>query len=209
MGEVVGFRRHTRASAGSDAGSSFLAAISAKTSKVISSRPRSAAKRTTPAQCGPGMPLERQPLTVESDCSRAVATAPVPPAASIMAPHVNVMMPQTIVRTVRTSQGFARRETTFSPLRVPIRGMVDHPEVIGPRLRALRIALGFHTQIKFAKAIGVEKNTYNPWEKGSRPLTFEGACLIRRKFKIPLDYLFFGEIGELPVRIHEKIQQAA
>lgn len=87
--------------------------------------------------------------------------------------------------------------------------MVDPQDVIGPRLKALRIALGFPTQTKFAKAIGVEKNTYNPWEKGARPLTFEGACLIRKKFRIPLDYLFFGEIGELPARVLHKIQNVA
>lgn len=87
--------------------------------------------------------------------------------------------------------------------------MVDPPTVMGPRLKALRIALGYPTQIGFAKEIGVEKNTYNPWEKGTRALTFEGACLIRKKFRVPLDYLFFGEIGELPARILTKLQDAA
>lgn len=85
--------------------------------------------------------------------------------------------------------------------------MIDPPEVIGPRLRALRLALGFGKQKDFAGEIGVEKNTYNPWETGKRPLTFEGALLIRKRFKIPLDYQFFGEIDGLSVRLRDSIRQ--
>lgn len=88
--------------------------------------------------------------------------------------------------------------------------MIDPPEVLGPRLAALRLALGVETQVEFAKAIGVEKNTYNPWENGKRPLTFEGACLIRRKYHIPLDYLFFGEaVEELPSKVVKALKKAA
>lgn len=71
--------------------------------------------------------------------------------------------------------------------------MIDPPHVIGPRLRALRLALGqYPTQVSFAIAIGVDKSTYNPWEKGTRALTFEAACVLRKKWGIPLDYLFYG-----------------
>jgi transcriptional regulator with XRE-family HTH domain len=87
--------------------------------------------------------------------------------------------------------------------------MIDPPKVVGKRLRSLRLALGFRTQVAFAKEIGVEKNTYNPWEKGSRSLTFEGALLIRKRFGIPLDYLFFGDADGLSVGISRKILEAA
>ena len=88
--------------------------------------------------------------------------------------------------------------------------MIDDPKIIGPRLRALRLALGIETQVEFAQSIGVEKNTYNPWEKGSRPLTFDGACKIRKKYHIPLDYLFYGEsVDELPMKVIKNIRQAA
>lgn len=116
----------------------------------------------------------------------------------------------TIVRTLRTGQGFASRETTFQEKNARILGMIDPPETIGPRLKALRIALGYKKQTEFAKAIGVEKNTYNPWEKGGRELTFEGACLIRAKFKIPLDYLFFGDHAEeMPAKVYKILVEAA
>ena len=88
--------------------------------------------------------------------------------------------------------------------------MIDPPDVIGPRLRELRLALGIKTQSAFALAIGVEKNTYNPMEKGEnpeRPLTFDVACKIRQRFGIPIDYLFYGAIrSELPASVLMKIQ---
>lgn len=119
-------------------------------------------------------------------------------------------MDAVIVRALRTCQEFASRETTFPRLHVPIAGMIDTPDVIGPRLKALRIACGYRTQQSFAAAIGVERNTYNPWEKGVRPLTFEGAILIRKRFHIPLDYLFYGDLqDDIPARILARLQEAA
>ena len=85
--------------------------------------------------------------------------------------------------------------------------MVDHPKVIGRRLKGLRAALEIKTQTAFAAEIGVDKSTYNPWETGARPLTFEGALLIRRRFGIPLDYLYFGDHGGLPVRVHQRLAE--
>lgn len=121
-----------------------------------------------------------------------------------------VTMIPLIVRTMRTSQGFATRETTIFYGHGPIKAMIDDPDIIGPRLRALRLALGIETQVEFAESIGVEKNTYNPWEKGSRPLTFDGACKIRKKYHIPLDYLFYGEsMDELPMKVIKNLRQAA
>ena len=88
--------------------------------------------------------------------------------------------------------------------------MIDDPKIIGRRLKSLREALGFRTQVDFAKKIGVEKNTYNPWEKGTRPLTFEAACVIRQKWKVPTDYLFWGDMeDQLPAGLLKKLDRAA
>jgi len=88
--------------------------------------------------------------------------------------------------------------------------MIDPPEIIGPRLKALRKAIGYESQTAFAKEIHVEKNTYNPWETGARPLTFEGACNIKDRFRIPLDYLFYGEAAEeMPAKVYRKLTEAA
>jgi len=85
--------------------------------------------------------------------------------------------------------------------------MVDPPKKIAERLKAVRLALEVKTQVAFAAEIGVEKNTYNPWEKGTRSLTFEGACLIRRRYGVPLDYLFYGEPAGLPVWLHRRLAE--
>lgn len=72
---------------------------------------------------------------------------------------------------------------------------IDPPHLIARRLRALRLAADFKYKNAFADAIGVEKNTYSPWEQGKNPkltLTFESALVIRSKWGIPLEWLFFG-----------------
>lgn len=203
MGMVVKFRGgHARASAGSGAGRS------AKSSKVTPSTPCMAASRTMDNQRAGGMPRVRHPLTVLSSKPSDEATLPVPPSSSSIDPAVR--MSPLIVRKLRTCQEFAGRKATFPAAYGPIRVMIDPPEVIGPRLKALRLALEFKTQNRFAEVIGVEKNTYNPWENGKRPLTFEAACAIRQKFGVPLDWLFYGADPEkLPARIYQRIVDAA
>lgn len=206
-GNVVPFvPRHVRASAGS------AGCDAASASKVMCERPFSLASRTMSDHRRGGIPRVRQVLTVDSGKPNSADTDPVPPSSLMVDSGVSIE--PSIVRTVRTCQEFASRETTFPPAYVPIGGMSDHlidpPEVIGPRLRRLRIALKVKTQFGFAQAIGVEKNTYNPWEKGTRPLTFEGALLIRKRYRIPLEYLFFGEfLEELPHRVKQALDEAA
>lgn len=116
-----------------------------------------------------------------------------------------------IVRSARTCQEFADRETTFPPSHVPIEGMLtDPPEIIGARLKALRKALQIKTQVEFAKSLSIEKNTYNAYETGERPLTFETACKIKRKYRIPVDYLFWGDDAErMPAWVLKNLGKAA
>lgn len=73
--------------------------------------------------------------------------------------------------------------------------MIDSPEIVAGRLRALRKELGFKTQTAFADKIGIDKSTYNLYENGKRPLTFETALMIRRQWNISIDWLFFGDLG--------------
>lgn len=212
---IVPFRPHVARASTGEGG--CRSANSAKEFNVIEWHPRSAASRASARQRAGGMPRSRHPLTVESAKERADATALVPPRLSMTEAGVEagadvaaVSIPPMIVCRLRTCQGFATRETTFPEGHGPIRAMIDPPKIIGARLRALRRAVGCPTQVAFANSIGVEKNTYNPWEKGQRPLTFEGALLIRKRYRVPLDYLFFGEaMDELPAGILNKLQEAA
>lgn len=66
---------------------------------------------------------------------------------------------------------------------------------VSNRLAALREKLGMD-QATFAKTLGIEKNTYNAYERGKRPLTIETAKKIRRRHGISIDWLLFGDIGQ-------------
>ena len=201
---IYGPWRHARASAGFG----FSAANSAKSSRVISLRPISAARFTRAAQRGAGMPRGRvrQLLTVESDRASADATSPVPPRASMI--EAADMRP-TIVRNLRTSQGFATCEPTNSSPHGLIQAMRDAPEVVGKRLAATRLALGYESQKEFADALGLGKSTYNPYEKGTRPLTLQTALLIQDRFHIPINWLLKGDPSQLPLHIYQIVSRAA
>jgi DNA-binding XRE family transcriptional regulator len=83
--------------------------------------------------------------------------------------------------------------------------MIDPPEIVKNRLKALRRELGFKTQVDFAQRLGIDKSTYNLYETGKRPLTFETACLIRRHFGISVDWLFFGDLHQSAIQTMARI----
>ena len=180
----------------------------AKASNVIWLQPLSSAKRTISGHCLAGIkPRARQVLTVDHAKPKAADTALVPPK-SFKAESTVIDMDPIIVRRVRTVEGVATPLTTavvrggnLGPMVGPL---YDPPTLVAPRLKAIRLAVG-KSQVEFAQEIGVEKNTYNPWETGKRSITFEGACLIRLRFKIPVEYLFFGENEDhIPAVIYRK-----
>jgi transcriptional regulator with XRE-family HTH domain len=72
---------------------------------------------------------------------------------------------------------------------------MDTDVEVSDRLAALREKLGLD-QAAFAKSLGIEKNTYNAYERGKRPLTIETAKKIRRRYGISVDWLLFGDIGQ-------------
>lgn len=204
-------RSHARASSKLAETSSLRDAISANTSNVISALPRLAAKATTAAQWGAGMPRRRQPLTTDKCWSSAAATSPSDPGrggeppqrSSMIESHVT--MGDNIVCTMQTSQGFATRKTTFFAECGAIGSMMDPPHIVAGRLKALRVELGFPSQKAFADRLGIDKSTYNPYETGTRPLTFETACLIRREFGISIDWLFFGDLQQSAIQTMARI----
>lgn len=101
-----------------------------------------------------------------------------------------------IVCDLRTSQASAERELTFRKEWGSIFPMDDNDQDIARRLIALRKRLGFEKQSDFAKEIGLEKSSYNPFETGERPLTLNAARRIRRRFGISVDWLLFGDLGQ-------------
>lgn len=176
---------------------------SARASNVTALTSCSDANRERASQCPDGIPRSRQQLTVDGCTSSRAATAVVPPSASMT--KSDVIMAPNIVCAVQTSQVFAFRKTTFSAKDVEIGGMIDPPDIIGKRLEALRVELGFKTQTAFAEALGIDKSTYSLYKTGDRQLTFETACLIRQNWGISLDWLFFGDLHQSAIQTMAKI----
>ena len=81
---------------------------------------------------------------------------------------------------------------------------------IGRRLLITRLALGYAIQADFAEAIGVEPQTYNEWETGTRgrSLSRRGIGFIVAKFPaISVEWLMEGCPDRLPHGLVKKIQE--
>lgn len=74
--------------------------------------------------------------------------------------------------------------------------MIGNDDDIPQRLVALRKRLGYEKQSDFAAALDLGKNVYNPFEKGTRPVTIDLVRRIRRRFGISVDWLLFGDVGQ-------------
>lgn len=170
---------------------------------MISAIPCSDASLAKASQCPDGIPRLRQTLTVEGASESADATALVPPSASMT--ESDVIMRPKIVCTVQTSQGFATRKTTFRTGCDAIQGMIDPPHVVAGRLEALRKELKIEKEHEFAEAIGLDKSTYSSIKNGHRNLSFETACLMRHKWGLSIDWIFYGDIQQTAIQIMTRI----
>jgi hypothetical protein len=204
MGDMVRFQGHASAPLRS---ASNCKAASA--SNVMWLQDFSAAIRTMSGHRRAGMKRRaRQVLTVDKGKSRAAATAPVPPKSSIAESTVTDMGGN-IVRSLRTSQPFANRETTEGGENAEISLMGTHLEEQGKRLRATRLALGYEVQADFCREICVARNVYNPFEKGRRPITTEVAQAIKRRFRLRLDWIIDGDIDPGMTKLLRKMRRTA
>lgn len=87
--------------------------------------------------------------------------------------------------------------------------MTESLSEIANRLKMTREALGFEAQIDFCKEIGVEHNIYNPFEKGKRRITLDVAKKIKKRFGIPLDWVYCADPAQLPAKIYRKLAAKA
>jgi len=121
-------------------------------------------------------------------------------------------MLRTIVRRSRTSQDpsiFAKGEATTTWFHVEIGFVTETLKDTAKRLELTRIALGFESQVDFCKEIRVQKNVYNPFEKGKRRISLGIAMKIRRRFGISLDWIYCGDPASLPVHVYRKLTSIA
>ncbi|MEX0827819.1 MAG: helix-turn-helix transcriptional regulator, partial [Haliea sp.] len=59
---------------------------------------------------------------------------------------------------------------------------------------------------EFAKSVGVLPSTYSNWLHGQHGLSLDGARRIKQSYNVTLDFLFFGEEGNLPEQIRNAWQ---
>ena len=78
------------------------------------------------------------------------------------------------------------------------------PEAIGERLCLVRKALGL-TQEQFAAAVGCPQGTFGQYEAGMRKPSVAVASRVFDRFRIPLDYLYLGEVSSLPFELAKAV----
>mgnify|MGYP003121539431 CR=1 FL=1 len=76
----------------------------------------------------------------------------------------------------------------------------NDPRETAKRLEWLRHYLGL-SQKEFASSIGVLPSTYSNWLHGQHGLSLDGARRIKQLYDISLDFLFFGDITNMPDHI--------
>lgn len=76
----------------------------------------------------------------------------------------------------------------------------DKPEAVGARLQRVREILNL-TKREFAERADIAEQVYGPFENGKRSLTLQAAKKLRKTYGLPLEFIYFGKIDDLPTRI--------
>ena len=64
---------------------------------------------------------------------------------------------------------------------------------VGARLKAVREATGYRRARAFARALGVQENTYTSWERGDRVIHPEALGKVRALTGVTADYIYYGD----------------
>ncbi len=76
----------------------------------------------------------------------------------------------------------------------------DSREAIAARLERVRTILNMDKKT-FAEKAGMTQQTYGPFETMTRDLSLEAAKKLRKAYGLPLDFIYFGKIDDLPHKI--------
>lgn len=74
---------------------------------------------------------------------------------------------------------------------------IMHPSRIGPRLTALREALGLKPS-QIADAIGCDRGLWAKFEKGQRPITDGYALMLADRYDVTMDFIYRGRLDAIP-----------
>lgn len=80
----------------------------------------------------------------------------------------------------------------------------DNREAVAKRLSAIREILGYNKK-EFAERAGLTEQTYGPFENAKRDLSLQAAKMLRKTYGLPLEFIYFGKIDDLPTRISKEL----
>lgn len=79
----------------------------------------------------------------------------------------------------------------------------------GERLQALRSSQGYDQIRSFARDMGLEEDRYTAWEKGKALIPPQVVSMLKSRFGVTADWLYFGETAGLPVSLYESLRKSA
>lgn len=85
-----------------------------------------------------------------------------------------------------------------------LRHLEDKREAVAERLKKSREAFGLSKK-EFAEGAGMLMQTYGPFESGERDLSLRAAKLLRKHYGLSLEFLYFGNMDDLPTRISKAL----
>ncbi|WP_416368599.1 helix-turn-helix transcriptional regulator [Tritonibacter mobilis] len=80
----------------------------------------------------------------------------------------------------------------------------DHIDAVSARLKRVREVLGLSKK-DFAERAGLTEQTYGPFENAKRELSLSAAKKLRKRYGLPLEFMYFGKIDDLPTRISKDL----
>ena len=121
---------------------------------------------------------------------------------------IKPMIDLSIPRSSAIEQIPPRRQPSVSSQNANSVDMPVTPKTIGRRLLRTRQALKL-SQAEFCRQIGVERNLYNPFEKGRRRITIDVAMKIRDRYGVTLDWIYAGDPHALPSGLYHQLVASA
>lgn len=82
---------------------------------------------------------------------------------------------------------------------------MDNPDVIGARLKRLRLALGYSQARPFCAFVGISDQAWNNYETGRRRISIDEAMKIIMKTGASLDWIYRGLDHTLPKHVADKL----
>ncbi|KUP91783.1 helix-turn-helix transcriptional regulator [Tritonibacter horizontis] len=80
----------------------------------------------------------------------------------------------------------------------------DDIEAVAARLKRVREILDLSKK-DFAESAGLTEQTYGPFENAKRELSLTAAKKLRKRYGLPLEFMYFGKIDDLPTRISKAL----